>query len=114
MLEEKEFFVRKAIGWVLREVAKRRPDLVADWLGPRVHRASGVTVREAVKYLPDDSPRPPAAGYQARNRPGPTQCLTCYRSRQTRMTLSVVVSEPFPGTDLKGGRGVDDQLRQSF
>jgi len=24
MLEEKEFFVRKAIGWVLREVAKRR------------------------------------------------------------------------------------------
>ncbi len=53
MLEEKEFFIRKAIGWVLREVAKKRPELVAGWLGPRVHRASGVTVREAVKYLPD-------------------------------------------------------------
>jgi len=52
MLAEREFFIRKAIGWVLREVAKRRPELVASWLGERVHRASGVTVREAVKPLP--------------------------------------------------------------
>jgi 3-methyladenine DNA glycosylase AlkD len=52
MLEEKEFFIRKAIGWVLRETAKRRPELVAAWLAPRVHRASGVTLREAVKPLP--------------------------------------------------------------
>ncbi len=51
MLEEKEFFVRKAIGWVLREVGKTRPREVAEWLGPRTGRASGVTVREAVKYL---------------------------------------------------------------
>src|SRR5262249_40324870 len=52
MLGEQEFFIRKGIGWVLREVAKRRPALVADWLGQRVHLASGVTVREAVKPLP--------------------------------------------------------------
>ena len=52
MLEEREFFIRKAIGWVLRDVGKRRPAEVADWLGPRTHRASGVTMREAVKYLP--------------------------------------------------------------
>jgi 3-methyladenine DNA glycosylase AlkD len=52
MLTEREFFIRKAIGWVLREVGKRRPDLVAGWLGPRVHLAAGVTVREAVKPLP--------------------------------------------------------------
>ena len=51
MLAEREFFIRKAIGWVLREVARRRPELVAAWLGPRVHLASGVTVREAVKPL---------------------------------------------------------------
>jgi len=51
MLGEREFFVRKAIGWVLREAGKRRPREVATWLEPRVHRASGVTVREAVKYL---------------------------------------------------------------
>jgi 3-methyladenine DNA glycosylase AlkD len=52
MLDEKEFFIRKAIGWVLREVGKRRPDEVRTWLAPRTHRASGVTMREAVKYLP--------------------------------------------------------------
>ena len=53
MLDEKEFFIRKAIGWVLRETAKRRPDEVYEWLAPRAHRASGVTIREAVKYLDD-------------------------------------------------------------
>jgi 3-methyladenine DNA glycosylase AlkD len=66
MLEEKEFFIRKAIGWVLREVAKNRPDLVAAWLVPRVHRASGVTVREAVKYLPDADRDLLLAGYKAK------------------------------------------------
>ena len=29
MLEEKEFFIRKAIGWVLRETGRRRPEEVA-------------------------------------------------------------------------------------
>jgi 3-methyladenine DNA glycosylase AlkD len=53
MLDEKEFFIRKAIGWVLREVGKRRPEEVSRWLAPRTHRASGVTMREATKYLPD-------------------------------------------------------------
>jgi 3-methyladenine DNA glycosylase AlkD len=54
MLEEREFFIRKAIGWVLREAGKRRPDDVAAWLAPRTGRASGVAMREAVKYLPAD------------------------------------------------------------
>ena len=52
MLDEKEFFIRKAIGWVLRDTGKLRPELVHDWLLPRAVRASGVTLREAVKYLP--------------------------------------------------------------
>src|SRR5438445_6928284 len=52
MLDEKEFFIRKAIGWVLREVGKQRPEAVVAWLAPRTDRASGVTMREAVKYLP--------------------------------------------------------------
>jgi 3-methyladenine DNA glycosylase AlkD len=51
MLTEREFFIRKAIGWVLRETGKRRPDVVAAWLAPRARLASGVTVREAVKPL---------------------------------------------------------------
>lgn len=53
LLDEREFFVRKAIGWVLRETGKRRPELVADWLRPRAGRASGVTFREAVRRLPE-------------------------------------------------------------
>jgi 3-methyladenine DNA glycosylase AlkD len=58
MLEEKEFFIRKAIGWVLREAGKTRPDDVYEWLVPRADRASGVTMREAVKYLaPEQSAR---------------------------------------------------------
>lgn len=53
MLEEKEFFIRKAIGWVLRETSKTRPDEVYEWIAPRTHRASGVTMRETVRYLGD-------------------------------------------------------------
>jgi len=53
MLDEREFFIRKAIGWVLRETARKQPDLSNAWLGPRADRASDVTVREAVKYLPN-------------------------------------------------------------
>ena len=67
MLEEREFFIRKAIGWVLREVSKKRPGLVAEWLAPRTGRASGVTFREAVKYLdPDDRERLTAAWRERR------------------------------------------------
>jgi 3-methyladenine DNA glycosylase AlkD len=51
MLDETEFFIRKAIGWVLRETSKKRHDEVYRWIAPRTHRASGVTMREAVKYL---------------------------------------------------------------
>lgn len=51
LLHEREFFIRKAIGWVLRDTAKRRPELVYEWLLPRAARASGVTIREAVKPL---------------------------------------------------------------
>lgn len=55
MLEEKEFFIRKAIGWVLRETGKKRPERVEAWLEPRAQRASGVTMREAVKPLGEDA-----------------------------------------------------------
>lgn len=52
MLGEREFWIRKAIGWVLRDTSRAgRPDAVFEWLLPRAHRASGVTLREAVKYL---------------------------------------------------------------
>jgi 3-methyladenine DNA glycosylase AlkD len=52
MLEEKEFFIRKAIGWILRETSKKQPQLVFDWLAPRAARASGLTLREGSRQLP--------------------------------------------------------------
>ena len=52
MLGEREFFIRKALGWVLRETAKRRPELVEEWLRPRAARVSRLTLREAIKPLP--------------------------------------------------------------
>ena len=51
LLADKEFFIRKAIGWILREVSRKRPQLVTDWLAPRAHLASSLTRREATKYL---------------------------------------------------------------
>jgi len=54
LLEEREFFIRKAVGWVLRETGKRRPGLVRAWLLPRARRASGLTVREAIRHLPEE------------------------------------------------------------
>jgi 3-methyladenine DNA glycosylase AlkD len=52
MLTEKEFFIRKAIGWVLRETAKKDPAYVAAWTRSHLHQMSGVTFREAVRRLP--------------------------------------------------------------
>lgn len=53
LVGEREFFIRKAIGWVLRETGRRNPQLVHDWLLRQAPAASAVTVREAVKYLPE-------------------------------------------------------------
>ncbi len=64
MLEEKEFFIRKAIGWVLRDTSRKRPALVADWVGPRAHRMSGVTIREAIKKLPPNQAEAFLAAYR--------------------------------------------------
>jgi len=69
MLEEKEFFIRKAIGWVLREAGRAQPDTCYGWLMPHAHRASGVTVREAVKYLRPDQREAVLAAYRLRTRP---------------------------------------------
>lgn len=52
LLDDREFFVRKAIGWVLRDTSRRRPALVAAWVEPRATAMSGVTFREAVRRLP--------------------------------------------------------------
>ena len=52
MLAEREFFIRKAIGWVLREVSKKRPKLVFEFLREHREEVSGLTLSEGAKYLP--------------------------------------------------------------
>jgi len=52
MLAEREFFIRKAIGWVLREISRRDPEWVAGWTARHAREMSGVTFREAVRRLP--------------------------------------------------------------
>ena len=47
-----EFFIRKAIGWILREAATRETDRVVAFVAPRARRLSGVTWREATRKLP--------------------------------------------------------------
>lgn len=47
--DEKEFFIRKAIGWILREASKCNPIEVKDIL--ESGHFSGLTIREASKYL---------------------------------------------------------------
>jgi 3-methyladenine DNA glycosylase AlkD len=53
MLGEKEFFIRKAIGWVLREESKKDPAYVIAWTRGHLAAMSGVTFREAVRRLPE-------------------------------------------------------------
>lgn len=55
MLAEREFFIRKAIGWVLREISRRDPDWVTAWTEAHAAQISGVTFREAVRHLPAEA-----------------------------------------------------------
>jgi 3-methyladenine DNA glycosylase AlkD len=52
MLDEREFFIRKAIGWILREVSKKRPELVYGFLHDHRERVSSLSLQEGAKYLP--------------------------------------------------------------
>jgi 3-methyladenine DNA glycosylase AlkD len=48
---EKEFFVRKAIGWALREYAKTNPEAVAEFVTTNRAVWSGLSFREATKHI---------------------------------------------------------------
>ena len=48
---EKEFFIRKAIGWALREYAKTAPDAVRSFVLDHRDAWSGLSYREATKHL---------------------------------------------------------------
>lgn len=46
-----EFFIRKAIGWALRQYARQEPDDVRAFVAEHEHRLSGLTKREALKHI---------------------------------------------------------------
>lgn len=75
MVDEREFFIRKAIGWVLREGSKRRPALSYGFLKEHNDRVSGLTLREGSKV-----PARPAARRAARTlrgaEPAVRSCLS--------------------------------------
>ncbi len=52
LLGEPEFFIRKAIGWVLRDVSRRRPELTFRFLRRHGSALSGLTLREGARHLP--------------------------------------------------------------
>ncbi|KAB2368777.1 DNA alkylation repair protein [Actinomadura montaniterrae] len=66
LIDEKEFFIRKALGWVLRELSKTDPAWVVAWVERHIADVSGVTFREAVRRLPA---------------PDADRLLTAYRTR---------------------------------
>ena len=60
----REFFLRKAIGWALRQLAWSRPDEVVSYVRQHEDRLSPLSRREALKHVADGS------GRTARTRPG--------------------------------------------
>ena len=48
---ETEFFIRKAIGWALREYARTDTEAVRNFLRLHGHELSGLSYREAAKHL---------------------------------------------------------------
>ena len=51
LADDKEFFIRKAIGWALRDYARWNPQAVTEFLVTHRARLSALTVREAAKHL---------------------------------------------------------------
>ncbi|MET0870824.1 MAG: DNA alkylation repair protein [Paeniglutamicibacter terrestris] len=58
-LEDPEFFIRKAMGWALRQYAKTDPDWVRGWIAEQHAVMSQLALREALKHL-GPLPQPPS------------------------------------------------------
>lgn len=52
--KKERFFIRKAIGWVLRELSKANPELVYEFVRKHRHEMSSLTFREATRRLPPE------------------------------------------------------------
>jgi len=52
LVQEPEFFIRKAIGWVLRELSEKRPNDAERIILELGNQSSGLTLREALRKFP--------------------------------------------------------------
>ncbi len=52
--KDERFFIRKAIGWTLRELTKTRPEQVFEFVQQHRGQMSGLTFREATRNLPSE------------------------------------------------------------
>lgn len=50
-MHESDFFIRKAIGWVLRHYSKTNPQAVKEFIEIHRKQLSGLSIREGSKYL---------------------------------------------------------------
>lgn len=50
-IAEESFWIRKAIGWALREYSKSNPDAVKRFIDKNRHEISALTLKEATKYI---------------------------------------------------------------
>lgn len=50
---KERFFIRKAIGWVLREIAEKEPQFTYSFVKKHAKAMSGLTFREATRKLPN-------------------------------------------------------------
>lgn len=50
-LAEKEFFLQKAIGWILRQYSRTNPQRVEDYISQNEQRLSSLAKREGMKWI---------------------------------------------------------------
>jgi 3-methyladenine DNA glycosylase AlkD len=50
-LNQSEFFINKAIGWILREYSKTNPDWVREFIREHKQNMANLSIREASKYI---------------------------------------------------------------
>jgi len=51
LAHEEDFFIRKAIGWALRDYARWQPETVAEFVETHRSQLSNLSVREALKHF---------------------------------------------------------------
>jgi 3-methyladenine DNA glycosylase AlkD len=51
LMQEKEFFIRKAIGWILRETSKKHPKEVLNFVKKNKKQLSNLSIREAIRNI---------------------------------------------------------------